>query len=355
MDNFQKLRTALSQIGLDSFLVSSSLNIFYLTGYRGFSEEENEAILLVGKKKNYLITEARYTEEVKKINGVDVKTVSKDKKFQDVLREISAKENLRKTGFEEDTTYSLYGNFKKASLHLYPSGKILEELRETKDKKETALIIEACKIGDKVFNKIEKQIRIGISEETLAKRIEILIKEENGDPSFRPIVAFGKNSAVPHHLNSAVRLKENQIVLLDFGVKYKGYCSDMTRTIFFGKPPKWFVKMYQTVREAQKITAEKVKIGSKASDMDKVARDFILENSYPNIIHSVGHGIGLKVHENPHLSPLSKDKLKEGMIFSIEPGIYIQTKGGIRIEDLYLLTKTGAKKLTLSPNKMIVL
>jgi len=221
-------------------------------------------------------------------------------------------------------------------------------------------IEKACNLTDKAFNYILGKIKEGISEKELALKIEFFIKRHGSDIAFPPIVAFGKNSSFPHHVptfNSQLSTL-NSIVLLDFGAKLNGYCSDMTRTVFFGKPTTEQKRMYQTVLKAQQKAIEYIvthleggspkrseghdsfEVDSiKASEVDKIARDYIVSQGFPTIPHSLGHGIGRKVHEPPKLSPKSKDTLKPGMVFTIEPGIYLPGFGGVRIEDVVLLEK----------------
>jgi len=186
--------------------------------------------------------------------------------------------------------------------------------------------------------------------------------------SFPPIVAFGKNSSIPHHQTGDSILgpesssgREGQIILLDFGVKYDDYCSDMTRTVFFGKPSKEQQKIYETVLSAQQKAVDYInktlKSGKKiwASKVDIAARDYIISKGFPTIPHSLGHGIGLEVHEHPSLSPKSKEDLKSGMVFSIEPGIYIPNLGGVRIEDLFVLENQQLRALTGSSKALIII
>ena len=236
-----------------------------------------------------------------------------------------------------------------------------DSLRIIKTNNEIKKIKKACRLGDKTFDYILKKIKFGVTEKEIAFEIEFFIKKSGGDISFRPIVAFGENSAVPHHQATNNKLTNNQIVLLDFGVKLNNYCSDMSRTIFFGSAEEEFKKMYDAVLQAQdlaiqqfsKKTIKQLEKGIKASEIDKIARDHITSKGYKTIPHSVGHGIGIEVHEAPHLSPNSKDILKEGMVFSIEPGIYIPGFGGVRIEDLVVLEKTGVRLITRSSRKLI--
>jgi Xaa-Pro aminopeptidase len=224
---------------------------------------------------------------------------------------------------------------------------------------EISKIEKACNLGDKTFDYILKKIHLGITEKEVAQEIDSFIENAGGKPSFPTIVAFGKNSANIHNVPTNTRLEKNQIILLDFGVKLNGYCSDMTRTIFSGKLTPKQKKMYETVLNAQSHAISYLKSlivnhkSIKAKGVDQVARDYIISKGYPTIPHSVGHGIGKKVHELPHISPKSKDILKKGMIFSIEPGIYLPNFGGVRIEDLVILTKNGPKLLTHSPKTII--
>lgn len=222
-------------------------------------------------------------------------------------------------------------------------------------------IEKACKLTDKAFDYILNRIRKGITEKQLAFEIEFFIKKHGSGISFPPIVAFGKNSAFPHHKPTDKRLATNDQILIDIGAKVNGYCSDMSRTVFLGKPTREQKKIYETVLQAQSIVMEKLNIlisqypSIPASKIDKVARDYIISKGYPTIPHSLGHGIGRKVHEAPKLSPKSKDILKPGMVFTIEPGIYIEGFGGVRIEDVVALEHCRVRLITKAPRELIIL
>ena len=233
--------------------------------------------------------------------------------------------------------------------------------RVIKTPREISKIKKACNLGDKVFDYILRKIHLGITEKELAQEINSLIKNYKSKPSFPTIVAFGENSANIHNIPTDNKLAKNQIILLDFGTKIDGYCSDMTRTIFFGKPTEKQKKMYVTVLKAQSLAIKTIKNKHlskkpiKAFDIDKIARNYITSHDYESFKHGLGHGIGKKVHEAFRISPKSKNLLKEGMIFSIEPGIYIPNFGGVRIEDLVVLEKSGPRILTHSPKNFIIL
>ena len=196
----------------------------------------------------------------------------------------------------------------------------------------------------------------------LADEIEFFIKRHGGDISFPPIVAFGPNASMPHHVATNIKLKRNSLMLFDFGVKLNNYCSDMTRTVFFGKASEKQKKIYETVITAQQraITCLQTSIAHpksslSAKDVDKISREYILTQQFPQMPHSLGHGIGLEVHESPRLTPVSNDVLSSGMVFSIEPGVYLPGEFGIRIEDLFALEDDKLIKLTQSSNKLIEL
>lgn len=362
------LKSLMAKDKLDAALVSSVSNITYLTGFSNFSKEEREAFLLILKNKQYILTDGRYSETVKKqVKDFELIEISSELSLEKALKNLAKKHNIKKLGFEgHNISFLEHKKLSKYFNNIYHLS--ISKLRSVKTSDEISKIEKACALGDKTFEYILKKIKKGVSEKEIAFEIEFFIKKQGADISFSPIVAFGKNSSVPHHGQSNRKLKTDNIVLLDFGVKLDNYCSDMTRTVFFGKATGEQRKMYETVLEAQQKAIEllntkyKIQNTLKASEVDRIARDYIISKGYKTIPHSVGHGIGLEVHESPHLSPLSKDILKANMVFSIEPGIYIPEFGGVRIEDLVVLEKSGLPRrqagprlLTSSPKEIIEL
>lgn len=352
----QEIKKKLKEEKADAVLISSVSNITYLTGYTNFSKEEREAYIFIGKNFAYIITDGRYTEAIKREvphltlfergNGI----------FEDLLKK--HKNEIKQLGIEEDNlTVSEYKFIKKHFNKLKHLS--VSNLRSIKIDEEIKKIEEACKLGDLAFKHILKKIKSGVTEKEIAHELESFIKDKGVQFSFPPIVAFGKNSAIPHHQTGQTKLEKGQNVLLDFGVKFENYCSDMTRTIFFGKSSKKQQDMYKVVLETQKRAVDflnsSIKSGKKikAAQVDKVARGYIKSKGYPNLPHSLGHGIGLEVHEHPFISEKSKEVLKEGMVFSIEPGIYIPDFGGVRIEDLYVLKGGGFKRLTCTAKNLL--
>jgi Xaa-Pro aminopeptidase len=347
-----ELKKILKKNKIDCFLITSPKNVFYLTGYRGFLNEEKDAKILITKRNNYLFTDKRYLGDIPYLKNLKL---SETETFKEVIKT----NKIKSAGFEKNSvTFSEFKLLKKIFSRLKPLNNAVEKLREIKIEAEIKNIKKACAIGDKAFKYIIKEIKTGVTEKDLETNLKIFIIKNGGEISFRPIIAFGKNSAVPHHQSSEIKLNKGMIVLLDFGVNYNGYCSDMTRTVFFGPPTAEFKKIHQIVWRAQKKTEELIRksvLKIRASDIDKTARNYIIKNGYPSMPHSLGHGVGIEVHEKPNLSPKSKSTLKNGMVFSIEPGIYLNGFGGVRIEDLYLLKNNTLEKITHSTSEIISL
>ena len=358
----ETIKDQLQKKKLEAILVSSVPNITYFTGYSNFSKDEREAFLLITKNKSYIFTDGRYSEVIQKnVTHFALMEISSTLPFKKLLEQLVKKNNLKRIGFEENNlTVSEYHRI--SSLASFSPFDV-SSARTIKEQNEISFIEQACGLGDKAFNHVLKIIRPGISEKDLSFELEYFIKRNGADISFPPIVAFGTNSSVPHHQTGGQKLEHGDIVLLDFGVKINNYCSDMTRTLFFGKTSPRQRKIYNTVLEAQQQALDFLNScfmihnsGSKslnASDVDRVARDYIILKGYPPIPHSLGHGVGLEVHESPRLSPTSKERLTQGMVFSVEPGIYLPAGrqglpgfGGVRIEDLFAIEKDGLRQLT---------
>ena len=362
----------------DGILISNFANISYLVGNFGFSQSQRECFILITKNKKFIITDGRYSEAVKKkTKGYEVLDIGVGLFLRKSLSDIFNKNKIKKLGIEEYDLKVREFKLLRKSAKLFPID--LSDLRIIKRPDEIKNIKLACKIGDGAFGYIIKQIKPGVSEIQISDKLEEYIKNKGADISFKPIVAFGKNSSVPHHISGKTKLGKNQIVLLDFGVKVNNYCSDMTRTLFAGRAPAKFKKIHQTVLEAQQKAIEHIKnfyLSSEvekpslnktnmfstssnnkllASEIDKIARDFIVSKNYPTIPHSLGHGIGIEVHEPPSISPNSKIKIRQGMIFSVEPGIYIEGFGGVRIEDLVLVKNNNTALLTNSKRELFEL
>lgn len=360
----KKLQQEIKSQNLDALLISKVANIIYLTDYSGFSSEEREAFLFITPKAQLIFTDGRYSEAVKKkIPHFELIEISGRNELKDLLLSLTQKLKIAKLGIEEnDLKVSEFKVVKKVAKGLKDFK--FHEHRSIKTAEEIKLVEKACEIGDETFSFILTKIIRGISEKELGYFLDNFIRGQGFEPSFKTIVAFGENSAIPHHQTGDRKLRPGDFVLLDFGVKFKDYCSDMTRTLVFGEASDKQKKIYQTVLEAQEKAIEFLQkrlkyptpgVGVFAKDIDQRAREYIMEQGFPSIPHSLGHGIGIEVHEHPFLGVNSKEILKEGMVFSIEPGIYLPGFGGVRIEDLFVIEKNGVRQLTKSNKELLQL
>ncbi|HSW96825.1 MAG TPA: Xaa-Pro peptidase family protein [Candidatus Saccharimonadales bacterium] len=357
----EKVEKLLAAKKLEGMLISSVSNIFYLTGFSNFSKDEREAYLFITPKNTYIFTDARYAEAVaKEVPHFQLHIITAKTPFITLLKNICKKDHITSLGFEEDNiTVWEYKRLQTVIPTLIPTSL---HLRMQKDTEEIKKIQKACDMGDKAFSYALSHMKQGVSEKYIQVQIELFLKQQNADVSFRPIVAFGSNASMPHYESSPERkLRKNECILIDMGAKVTGYCSDMTRTIFFGKPTSEQKKIHQVVLDSQKKAIEYLKGQMKkggeirARDVDKISRDYIISKGYPSIPHSLGHGIGIDVHELPGLTPNSDLLLRTGMVFSIEPGIYLPDFMGVRIEDLVVLEQKTLKILTLSERELVVL
>lgn len=355
------IRKQLTSASADACLISSYASLSYLTGFFGFSQIERDAYVLITKTSFYLFTNPLYKDAFSQPSPFTLKITSPAHSFVKEFHEICKKERITSILFEEDNlTVSEFSKMQKDGIDFIPD--TLSHLRITKTPHEIKLMKSVCKLTDAVFDAfLNSGIQAGITEKELARKLEILVLENNASLSFPTIVAFGKNAAVPHHHTGDTKLKKNDVILLDFGIKKDNYCSDMTRTFFIGKPAATQQKSYEVVLASQRNAAEFIekKLIKKqkviAAEADSAARAHIIKHDYPSIPHSLGHGIGIQVHEAPSLSPRSDDFLENGMVFSIEPGIYIPNKFGIRIEDLYAIENNKLVELTKSPKQLITI
>jgi Xaa-Pro aminopeptidase len=326
---------------IENMLVTNPLNINYLTGFTG------EGFVIISKNQVILVTDSRYTEQAKyETNGIQILNIS------DInLQELYSKFPI--LGFEENhMTYSMY---KKINTKLVETQNVIEKLRAIKDEEEIDKIKKVEALGDKCFEYICGYIKPGMSEKHIASEIEIFMKKSGASGvAFDTIVASGENSSMPHAVATERVIQDGDIILLDFGAKLNGYCGDMSRTIFVGYIKEEYKKIYDIVLKAQTNAINNIQIGMMGKEADAIARNIIKEYGY-DFGHSLGHGIGLEAHELPRLSPSYEQFLEENMIFSVEPGIYIEGQFGVRIEDLVLLDKNGAKSLSNSNKNFVII
>lgn len=350
-----RLVQILKDMELDAVLVTDPYNVRYLSGFAG------EAILLISKTTGTLITDSRYTIAAMDSagqRGFDVLEMKQDKPSMAWLKEIISEDQLKVIGFEnENISYKDFDDYstKLEGVEWKKMGDALETLRMIKNFEELTHMQIAAGISDIAFNEICKIIQPGMTELDVAAELEYIMKMNGGDGlAFDTIVASGKNSAKPHAVPGKKYIQEGDFVTMDFGCKYNGYCSDMTRTIVVGKASEEQKKVYDVVLKAQLAALDALKPGMKGKEVDKVARDIITEAGYgENFGHGLGHSVGLFIHEEPRLSPSEDRELIPNTIETVEPGIYIADFGGVRIEDMVVLTEDGCRVLSKSPKQLI--
>ena len=347
----QCLRNKMASLDLQGMIISNPVNIKYLTRI------EAEGILLITRKENIFVTDGRYIEELNSVLTLyDEVTVydAKGLTTDDYENFFMFCENV---GFEENyVTYAQYKEYiRKYKINNFVETEyIIERERLIKDKEEIESIKKACEITDKCFTHITKEIKPGMTEKEIAKKIKDYYNEYTEGESFETIVASGENSSKPHAVPTDRKIQEKDIITIDMGCKVNGYCSDMTRTIFVGEVPEQIKPIYDLVLKNQEQTLKEYKEGANTRILTKsVENDFKL-NGY-NLIHALGHGVGLEIHEAPYISFRNDTTLKENMVVTTEPGIYIAGQFGVRIEDTVQITKDGCISLTKSGKDYIII
>lgn len=356
MNKVARFKEALKQEEVDAIIISKPTNRRYLSGFTGSS-----GVLLLSKSRDYLITDFRYKEQgCKQAKGFEV--IQYEESLVKSLQEIIQKLSLKRVGVEKDTvtldTYQEYvENIKEADF--IPVGDYCSGLRQIKTREEIVLLKKAISLADAAFLHIREFVRVGQTEKEVAAELEYYMRKLGAEKNaFDTIAASGVRSSLPHGLASNKVIKKGDFVTLDFGAVYEGYHSDMTRTLIMGQPDAKQSKIYNTVLTAQTEAERKIKPGMTGKEADSIAREIIEEAGYgEHFGHSLGHAVGLDIHEKPFLSPRDDSVLKAGVVVSVEPGIYLPDWGGVRIEDLVLITPQGCEVLTKSPkniNEMII-
>jgi len=352
----QRSRVSINEKGLDALLISQSDNVRYLSGFTGSS-----GWLLISEQNAVLATDFRYVEQAKR-ESPNFEITRTKQQLQDWLPDIVTDFRWHKLGFEaNDISYDSYHKVndviktRQVNLELIPTTGIVEQLRSIKEPEELVFIKKAAELTDAVFEKAKVLIRPGIMEKEAAWEIEKSFRQEGSEGvPFEIIVASGSNSALPHARPTEKIIRSDEPVLIDMGARINGYCSDFSRTIFLGKLNKTFKDIYDVVLRAQTIAIEKIKSNMAASQADNLARSVIEQAGYGDCFgHGLGHSVGLAVHESPTINPNSSDLLTDGMVFTIEPGIYLSGQVGVRIEDLVVL-ENGKVKVLSKGNKNLL-
>ena len=347
------MANSISKIFSDKYacLITDRISRKYFSGI-----DVEEGLFLLSKSPIYF-ADARYFSMVKDmLKGSGITPVLLEN--LDTVKVHLNRQKIKKLFIDFEKTYLCdYLSYKKFGVKLIDGSSELKKFRSVKTQEEIENVKIACEIIEKAFYKTLESVKVGITEKELCKILQDNIIHFGGEgESFNSIVAFSKNSAVPHHITGDTVLEDNSVILIDTGCKYKGYCSDFTRTVFYGTPSSDFLNAYEAVKVANELCIEKIKAGFTCKDCDKIARDYLeTKNLSGFFTHSLGHGVGLEIHESPYLSRKSKDKVVENNVFTIEPGVYMDGKFGIRIEDTVVIKDGVDQRLFTDDKKLIIL
>ncbi len=353
MIKLQKIREAFKKQDIDGLLITNSKNRRYMTGFTGTA-----GIVLITEEAALFITDSRYTIQAKdQVENYEI--IEHTKPIHLEVAEQVKRLSVKRLGFEKgDLTYAAYETYRNnLDSEFIPVGGLVENLRLYKTDEEVAIMKDAAKIADMAFEHIQTVIKPGVKEIEVANELEFFMRKQGAtSSSFDIIVASGYRSALPHGVASDKEIESGELVTLDYGALYNGYCSDITRTFAVGQISEQLNEIYHVVLEAQLRGMKGTKAGLTGKEADALTRDYITEKGYGEYFgHSTGHGLGMDVHEAPSLSFRSETVLKPGMVVTIEPGIYIPDVGGCRIEDDILITKDGNESFTHSSKELITL
>lgn len=345
------MANSISKIFSDKYacLITDRISRKYFSGI-----DVEEGIFLLSKTPLYF-ADARYFSMVKdmlKDSGITPILLE----GLDTVKVCLRRQKIKKLFVDfERTLYSDYLSYKKFGVKLLDGSGELKKFRSVKTQEEIENIKTACSIVEKAFYKTLEKVKKGISEKELCEILKGNIIAFGGEgESFNSIVAFSKNSAIPHHVTGDTVLEDNSVILIDTGCKYKGYCSDFTRTVFFGTPSSEFLVVYDAVLKANELAISNIKEGLSGKECDSIARNFLAIKKLDGFFtHSLGHGVGLEIHESPYLSKKSSEKIAENNVFTIEPGVYMDGKFGVRIEDTVVL-KDGKVERLFSDSKELI-
>ncbi|BAB59699.1 XAA-pro dipeptidase [X-pro peptidase] [Thermoplasma volcanium GSS1] len=316
-----------------------------------------EGSALIVKKDKATIVTSQLEEEAARSTGMDVYIFKNGTEFQNILRDLLKDVNTVGLNYN-----SLSLSSYKMFLRIIPDKEFLDvsasilEARKVKNEEELKKLKEAAKIGSEILPDVLNDLKEGVTEyEVASKIVYYMMRNGASGPSFDTIVAFGQNASMPHYSPGKAKLKKGDFVLMDYGAKYEGYCSDITRTVVFGKASEEQKEMYYTVKKAQEAGMNAIRSGANGKDVDAAARNVIDSTKYKGrFIHSLGHGVGLEVHDHPALSPSLDLPLKESMVVTVEPGVYVPGVGGVRIEDDVVVKKDGFEKITSAPTYELI-
>lgn len=354
MNHLKQIAARLPEYGLDAMLLNSEPGEYYAVGFHG------EGNVVVTAQGCFYFTDSRYIEAANHlITGAEIAMTGRSRNYRAMVQEVVDRCRIRELGFEEGYLSVADYNLWKEGLtaELVPAQKLVDALRAAKDDGEIALMTKAQEITDRAFSEILKFIQPGMTEQEIAAKLQYdMLRFGAEKMSFDPIVVSGPNGSLPHGIPSAKQVQQGEFITMDFGCKYGGYCSDMTRTVALGEPTGEMRKVYQTVLEAQLAGIAVTKAGVPGKSIDAAARKVIEDAGYGEYFgHGYGHSLGIEIHESPNANTREETLLPVGAVVSAEPGIYLPGKFGVRIEDVTVLTADGCMVLTKSPKELIIL
>ena len=355
MSNLTRMRKRMHEHSVGAMLVSDITNVQWLTNFSGSS-----GVAVVTADIAQFITDSRYSIQASiEVNEFDLVIFQAPRKQNDVFKETLESLNITEIGFEPSTSYSQWETWSQAfaPIKLTAQGDILPPLRMIKTPDEIEKIEAACKLADNCFTHLQSKIKAGVSEMDLAIEIEFFFRKHNATIAFDVISASGPNSAKPHGRATERLLEVGDFLTLDFGAKLDGYNSDITRTVCIGEPSPRHREIYDAVLESQLAAIDALKPGANGRDVDAIAREVLAKKDLAKYFgHGLGHGLGRSVHDYGGLSPTAAIcNIEPGQVWTIEPGVYIDGFGGVRIEDDVVVTETGNRVLTTSPKELLVM
>lgn len=350
LSKINAVRNIMEDKGLEGILIYKPENRRYFSGFTGTT-----GFIIITKNEAKFITDFRYIKQAEKeCTDYDIVEISRSEPLTSLIKNLK----LKSLGVEEDFfTYGDYLNLNSSlsNLEIVPLNNELTNIRAIKTDLELKNIKQAAHLADEAFKHVLKFIKPGACEKDIALELEFFMRKKGAtSASFNFIVASGKRSAFPHGVASDKLIENGDFVTLDYGCVYKGYCSDMTRTVVVGKADKKQKEIYSIVLKAQETALESVRPGITGKELDQIARNIITEEGYGKYFgHGLGHGVGLEIHELPHINSMGNEPIKPNMVLTIEPGIYIPDFGGVRIEDLVLVKENGYEILSNTSKRLM--
>ncbi|MBE6964119.1 MAG: aminopeptidase P family protein [Ruminococcaceae bacterium] len=357
MNHFDQISAILEENGLDAVLLTGEANRFYASGFHSPGED---GVALVTRNKAHFFTDSRYTEAAERcLQNAELREIGRGRGYAALIKEAVEEKAVRRLGFEDGCmTVRSHAHYSKAlPCELIPATDLLHRLRTVKEPEELACMEAAQRIAERALEDILKEIRPGVTEKEIAARLQYLMLHYGAeDMSFDPVVVSGPNGSLPHGVPSERQIQTGEFVTMDFGCVYRGYCSDMTRTVAVGYVTEEMRTIYDTVLTAQLAGIAAARGGATGQEVDGAARAVIEAAGYGACFgHSFGHGVGIEVHEAPNASPANPAPLPVGAVISAEPGIYLPGRLGVRIEDVIVLTEDGCRNLTKAPKELLIL